>query len=219
MSVHLCGGWARAEAKPPNSDTDLVVVVDKIDNCTSAALREVWRETNMGCANVVDLPEVAAGQTELRAMMSDFHTLLFGADPLPMPTKVQYAQNLADVASRRGLYARCREYYRWESSETKIRDLQNLNAKDNLKWALQNVVAIRAGEIPRTYEELKGQFEGTEEGKLLDWAEKVTDADYMNEDERLKIARRFSLFVSKWMEESASVQKRKIKNIEPNCKN
>lgn len=158
ISVHLCGSWACGEAKPPESDADLMVVIDKIDEQTSDALEKVWYGINMGCANGVDLPEIAAAPTELMAMMSDCHTVLFGTDPFPIPTKMRYAQNLADVASTMGLYAGSREYYHWESSERKIRDLKQLNAKYMLKWALRNLDAIRTGRIPATYRDLKQQL-------------------------------------------------------------
>lgn len=207
VSVHLCGSWARGEARPPESDADLMVVVDKIDVQTSNALEKVWQDTNMGCANVVDLLEIEAAPTELMAMMSDCHTVLFGTNPFPIPTKGRYAQNLADVVSTMGLYARSREYYHWEFSERKIRLLKELNAKYMLKWALRNLVGIRTGTIPVTYQELKHHLQGTDEGKLLDWAENVIDADYENEEKQLEISRKFSLYAQKWLEECASVRK------------
>ncbi|MFD1675202.1 nucleotidyltransferase domain-containing protein [Alicyclobacillus fodiniaquatilis] len=207
ISIHLCGSWARGEANPPESDVDLMVIIDKIDEQTSNALQKVWQETNMGCANVVDLCEIASAPTELMAMMSDHHTVLFGTNPFPKPTKERYAQNLADVASTMGLYARSREYYHWESSERRISLLKQLNAKYMLKWALRNLVAIRTGAIPATYNDLKQQLKGTDEGELLNWAENVTDTDYSTVIKQLEISRRFSLYTQKWLEESSSVRK------------
>jgi predicted nucleotidyltransferase len=207
ISVHLCGSWARGEANPPVSDVDLMVVIDKIDEQISGALQKVWQEVNMGCANVVDLPEIAAAPTELMAMMSDCHVVLLGTNPFPSPTKERYAQNLADVASTMGLYARSREYYHWETNERKLRLLKELNTKYMLKWALRNLVAIRTGTIPVTYADLKRQLLGTEEGCLLHWAENVTDSDYTTAESQLEISSRFSLFAQRWLEESSSVRK------------
>ncbi|MFB5191382.1 nucleotidyltransferase domain-containing protein [Alicyclobacillus fastidiosus] len=205
ISVHLCGSWARREAHPPESDTDLMVVIDKVDEHTSNALRQVWKDTDIGCANVVDLVEIKAEPTELMAMMSDCHTVLFGSDPFPMPSKERYAQNLADVASTIGLNARCQDYYNWESSERSTSNLKYLNGKV-LKWALRNLVAMRTGNMPVTYRDLKEQLKDTDEGELLNWTENVSDDDYATTEKRLAIARRFSLFAEKWLKESASAR-------------
>ena len=39
VCVLLCGSWARGEAHPPESDIDLTVIVDTVDNQAIDALR------------------------------------------------------------------------------------------------------------------------------------------------------------------------------------
>src|SRR6266540_7343603 len=64
VCVLLCGSWARAEARPPDIDIDLTVVVDTVDDALTDALRRAWTEGNLAPANV-------CGADELPAMARD----------------------------------------------------------------------------------------------------------------------------------------------------
>jgi len=199
ICVLLNGSWARGEANPPISDVDMTLVVDKITDDTSNALRAVWIEVNMGCVNVVDLAELQAKPKELIAMLSDTCKVLYGTNPFT-PSKQDYANNVSDAASNIGLYARTIEYYHWKTIDDKISDLKYvMTSKYNLKWLLKNLMAFRNGTFPANEEQLLELLKNEPEQELYSWSKQFTDEDYRKKYS--ETARMLSLYVSKWLEE------------------
>jgi len=63
VCVLLCGSWARGEARPPTSDTDITIIVDVVDARMLQLLKQVWITAQMGYANIYSLGDVATMST------------------------------------------------------------------------------------------------------------------------------------------------------------
>ena len=81
--VLLCGSWARGEAQPPTSDTDVTVIVDTVDATILPGLQAAWQAAEMGCANVYGADEVAIMSHEALEMYTTNAHVVWGTNPFP----------------------------------------------------------------------------------------------------------------------------------------
>src|SRR5438874_1147025 len=81
IGVLLCGSWARGEARPPESDMDLTVIVDIVDTTALRALRQAWEAAGAGPANVYGLDEVPLLPREGLEQFTTNAVLCWGANP------------------------------------------------------------------------------------------------------------------------------------------
>ncbi len=200
VCVLLCGSWARGEAKPPESDADITVVVDTVDDQVAEGLRQAWRQANMGCANVYGADEVKAMARDALEMYTTNAVVLWGINPFPLPTRADFAVDLARIAETIARDARCLLFYHWLPSEDRVKTIRYVVGKYYLLWALKNVVALRTGVFPRNATDLRRQLVGMPEDDLLSWAETLTEADYQERYE--EIGRRLSLCARDWLHEA-----------------
>ena len=88
--VLLCGSWARGEARPPDSDVDLTVVIDTVDESALDALRTAWQEAQVGYANVYGADEGPVMSRIAAAMYTTNAVVLYGRNPFEPPTKADF---------------------------------------------------------------------------------------------------------------------------------
>src|SRR4051812_2842718 len=85
VCVLLCGSWARGEAKPPTSDTDITVIVDYVDDAMLQRLQQVWIRGEFGNANIYSLADVAAVSHIALEMYTTNAVVLWGTNPFLTP--------------------------------------------------------------------------------------------------------------------------------------
>ena len=199
VCVLLCGSWARGEAKPPGSDTDVTVVLDRVDNAVLGLLRVAWSESNMGLVNIY-------GTDEIQSMVHDgfeFYTtnarVLWGINPFPYPEREDFAHDVARVAESLLRYARGILIYPWASEEEIGEDLMYAFGKYELLWGLRCIAAYRTGAFPRDLNEVRRALAGTPEERLLQWQETLSDADRVHRSR--EIALYLNEIVGGWMKE------------------
>jgi hypothetical protein len=205
IGVLLCGSWARGEAAPPESDADITVIVDTVNDGTSDALCRAWRQADMGCANIYGADEVVVMEREAVEMYTTNAILLWGHNPFLPPTTSDFVEDLARVAERVARSARALETNFWMTLEEQVQELQILlSKKGDVMWALRNVAAFRTGTFPQTGENLRQKLIGTEEATLMEWITSLTEDDCRQQVPL--IARRLSLCAHAWFHEIAPVR-------------
>lgn len=167
----LCGSWARGEASSPESDADLTVIVDHVDEEILNSLGRAWEESGVGCANVYGADEVSAMSHEALEMYTTNAVVLWGRNPFPLPTREDFAVDLARAAETVARDARTLTLYPWLTVEERAASLKSVVGKWGLIWALKNLHAFRAGVFPTTFQEVRGALAGTPEGDFLEWIE------------------------------------------------
>ncbi len=123
VCVLLGGSWARGEARPPESDVDLVIVIDTIDDEVLEVLARVWREADLGVAEVYGLDEVKMMDRNALEMYTTNAVVLWGHTPFPAPTPADFASDLAAAAESVARYARCAALYPWLTVEERAQDI------------------------------------------------------------------------------------------------
>lgn len=205
ICVLLCGSWARGEAAPPDSDADLTVIIDTVDDWTLDALRRAWIQGHMGCVNVYGADEVEVMDREAVEMYTSNAIVLWGSNPFVPPTQEDFATDLARAAESVARSARALETNFWMTPEEQLLDIQALlDRKGALFWALQNVAAFRTGTFPTSRNDLKQKLTGTPEAELLAWITTWTEQEYRKQGGL--IARRLSLAARDWFHEIAPVR-------------
>src|SRR6266540_5371606 len=81
ICVLLCGSWARGEARPPESDIDLTIIVDTVDDLAIDALRQAWQSADVGYALVYVLDEIPVLSRERREQFTSNARVLWGNNP------------------------------------------------------------------------------------------------------------------------------------------
>jgi hypothetical protein len=201
VCVLLSGSWARGEAQPPHSDADITVIVDTYDDAAMEALRRAWRDSGMGCANVYGADEVPVMSRIAAHMYTTSAIVLFGHNPFTAPTRQDFVEDLALSAESLARNARCLGIYAWLTPEERRDLLQHTLGKNELKRALENLVAFRTGVYPHNLQDLRAKLRGSPEGTFWDWL------NSLNEPERVEqadiIARQLSHFARDWFREVA----------------
>ena len=123
--------------------------------------------------------------------------VLWGTSPFPLPTREDFAADLARIAETIARDARSLEFYPWLTPEDRVRRIRYVLGKGYLPWALKNVAALRTGSFPKNGDDLRRKLAGTPEEALLGWGETLTEADYR--ERYVEIARRLSLCARDWL--------------------
>lgn len=198
--VLLCGSWARGEARPPESDADITVIVDTVDDAVSEGLQQSWIQANMGCANVYGADEVSSMSREALEMYTTNAIVLWGTNPFPLPTRRDFADDLARIAETIARDARILEFYHWLTPEERMQIVRLLLSKHYLLWALKNVAALRSGSFPKDAAELRLKLVGSPEEAFVHWAESLTEVTYS--EHPAELGRRLSLLARDWLREA-----------------
>lgn len=205
VCVLLCGSWARGEARPPDSDVDLTVIVDTVDDAVSDQLRLAWAAASLAPANVYGADEVRAMAREAVEMYTVNAVVLWGCNPFLPPTRQDFAEDLARAAESVARDARVVEFYAWLTLEERVGILTYLlRGKGGLYRALLNLAAMRTGTFPKDRAALRQLLTGSPEGALLTWLTTLTDADCR--DQHAVIGRRLSLAARDWLREALSAR-------------
>ncbi len=203
VCVLLCGSWARGEARPPESDVDLVIVIDTIDDEMLEVLARVWRQADLSVAEVYGLDEVKVMDRNALEMYTTNAVVLWGHTPFPAPTSADFASDLAEAAESVARYARCAALYPWLTVEERTQHINRGIAKGGLRFAMRNLVALRTGRFPRTETEAQIQLAGTPEVEFLNWWTSLPADDRPN---RLgEAARELNQLARSWFAESHRV--------------
>lgn len=196
VCVLLFGSWARGEARPPESDVDLVVVVDTVDDTAIAALQRTWIESGNGTANIYGADEISATSREAPEMYTSNVRVLWGQNPFPPPRLADFADGLAVASENVGRSARSLLCYPWLPEEERDKHLDWALAKYGVPRALQYAAACHTGTFPRNAADLAAKLEGTPDGDLLRWLDGLDEND--RRDQREIIARRLNTATREW---------------------
>jgi hypothetical protein len=121
VCVLRCGSWARGEAHPPQSDLDVTVIVDRVDDPALDALRRAWDASGFGFANIygADEVEVMARQE----MYTSNAVLLWGKNPFLPPTREDFARSLSWAAESIARNARFALVLPWKTEAGRVKSL------------------------------------------------------------------------------------------------
>jgi hypothetical protein len=151
VCVLLCGSRTRDEARPPDSDVDLTVVVDTVDDAMADQRRQTWAEAVLAPANIYGADERWAMSCEAVEMYTVNAVLLWGSNPFKPPTRLDFAADLARAAESVARGARMVKFYARLTPEERSGVLQYLlGGKGGLYRALLNLAALRTGPSPGT---------------------------------------------------------------------
>jgi hypothetical protein len=201
VCVLLSGSWARGEAQPPHSDADITVIIDSCDDAVLNALSRAWRESGMGCANVYGADEVPVMSRVAAHMYTTSAIVLYGHNPFTAPLRQDFVEDVAFSAESLARNARCLELYPWLAYEERKDRLIYTLGKNELKRALENLVAFRTGVYPQNLEDLRAKLRGSAEGTFWAWLEILSESERLEQTEM--IARRLSHFAREWFREIA----------------
>lgn len=201
ICVLLCGSWARGEARPPESDADITVVIDTCDDTALDALRQVWVESGMGCANVYGADELPAMSRVAVHTYTTSAVVLYGHNPFIAPTRQDFVEDVALSAESLARNGRSLEIYPWPTLEEQSEWLKYTLGKYELKRALENLVAFRSGVYPHNLQDLHTKLQGSAEGAFWAWLETASETERIAQADM--IARRLSLFARDWFREIA----------------
>jgi hypothetical protein len=202
VCVLLCGSWARGEAHPPESDIDLTVIVDTVDDLAIEALRRAWDQTGFRYAIVYGRDEAAILSRDRREQYTTNAVVLWGSNPLEPPPRQDFARHLAMKAEDLARCARHVLIYPWMTSGRKVQLVRGA-LEDDMPYALRYLAAFRTGAFPRTAEDTRRKLQGSSEEPLLQWCDGLADEELnLRVDE---IARRLNQLGHSWYEEIAPV--------------
>lgn len=199
ISVLLSGSWATGDAEPPKSDVDLTVVVDFIDDNLLDGLCTSWQKAQTGYANVYGLDEIAVMSHEALHMYTTNSVLLWGRNPFPVPTRLDFAADLAASTEVVARMTRNIVYAYWLTDDEIEGNLSYLLGKNCLRRVLQNLVAFRTGTYPRNKTEHRTFLKNSPEGEFIEWLEELSEEDKLIHYKT--IARKLSLFSRIWFKE------------------
>ncbi|MCI0422239.1 MAG: hypothetical protein L0312_23925 [Acidobacteria bacterium] len=199
--VLLCGSWARGEAQPPDSDADITIVIDTLDGEALDALKRVWKDVKMGCANVYGADEVPVMSRVAAYMYTTTAIVLYGKNPFMPPTKQEFVEEVALAAESLAREARSLELEFWLTPEERAGGLGNLLAKWGIKHAFEIVAAFRSGVYPRDRQDFRSKLSGSPEGAFLEWLDQLSEQEKVDQTD--VIARRLSLLARDWFREIA----------------
>ena len=202
VCVLLCGSWARGEARPPESDIDVTVIVDAVDDPAIEALQRAWKLADFGYAIVYGRDEVPVLSRERREQFTTNATVLWGSNPFDPPSREEFARQLSTKSEDLARCARHVLIYSWMTPGRRVELLRGALEGD-LPYALRYLVAFRTGEFPRTKEDARRELQGNPEELLLEWRDGLTDEEIAGRTE--EIARRLNRFARSWYEEIAPV--------------
>jgi hypothetical protein len=206
VCVLLSGSWARGEARPPESDADLTIIVDTCDDTAIDALCRAWSESGVGCANVYGADEVPIMSRIAAHMYTTSAIILYGHNPFTEPTRQDIVEDVALASESLARNARSLELYRWLTPEERLDSLQYMLGKSELKRALENLVAFRTGVYPRHLSDLRAKLHGSAEGTFWAWLETTTEAERLAQADT--IARQLNHFARAWFREIAPYRMR-----------
>jgi hypothetical protein len=199
ICVLLCGSWARGEADPGRSDVDLTIIVDTVDEVCIELLVEAWKVSETGGVNIYGLDEVVVMAKDGLEMYTTTARVLWGKNPFCLPTKENFATDLATACENTLREVRSVLVYPWFTDEDKLGFLKSVFAKDRLYWALKNLVAFRTGSYPKNRLDLEEKLKGTPEEELYIWATHLTEDDY--QERSYEIALRINAAARGWLKE------------------
>ena len=202
VCVLLCGSWARGEARPPESDIDLTVIVDTVDERAIEALRRAWDQAGFGYAIVYGRDEAAILSRERREQYTTNAVVLWGSNPLDPPSREDFARHLATKAEDLARCARHVLIYPWMTLERKVQLVRGALEGD-LPYALRYLAAFRSGAFPRTAEDVRRKLQGSSEEPLLQWCDGLADEEVTRRID--EIAHRLNELAHSWYEEIAPV--------------
>jgi hypothetical protein len=198
----LSGSWARGEARPGESDLDLTVVVDAVDDALLDSMRSVWPETGIGYVNVYGVDEIPSMSREAVHMYTETAVVLTGANPFSPPERIDYAADLASNGEVVARVSRHLAYAWWLTPEETLDNVRYLIGKSCFRRALESLSALREGRYPRSWEDLERTLEGTPEGETLRWLD-GHDAKALVEASR-EVGFRLSALARSWYGEIAA---------------
>lgn len=207
VCVLLSGSWVRGEAQPPQSDVDLTVIVDTCDDTAIDALKAAWVDSGVGGANIYGSDEVPLMSRIAVHMYTTSARILYGRTPFLPPTRQDLAEDVALAAETLARNARSLEIYPWLTSDERATSLEYMLSKHDLKRALENLVAFRAGTFPRNARELEEELSNTAEGDLWRWVQSLDAAQRLEHSDT--IARRCGMLAREWFQEIAPYRNHK----------
>jgi hypothetical protein len=200
VCVLLCGSWARGEAHPPESDIDLTVIVDSVDDPAIDALGQAWQSADVGYALLYGLDEVPVLSRERREQFTSNAMVLWGSNPFDPPSREDIARHLAIKAEDIARCARHVLIYPWMSAERRV-ELLHGTLKWEMPYTFRYLAAYRSGEFPRNEEEVRRQLQGSPEEQWLEWCDSLTEDGLRHRTE--EIARSLNGLARSWYEEIA----------------
>jgi len=169
VCVLLCGSWARGEAQPPTSDTDITVIVNTVDDTVLPGLQAAWQAAEMGHANVYGADEVAIMSHEALEMYTTNACVVWGTNPFPTPTQADFAEEVGRSVEYVNRYARGVLLYAWLTPAERQNDVDYM--LHDLHRLIQNMLAFRSGAFPKNTAQFRASIVGTDEEVLLQWIE------------------------------------------------
>src|SRR5262245_59208501 len=139
VCVLLCGSWARGEARPPESDLDVTVIVDTVDDHAVDALRHAWEASGFGFANIYGADEATVLAQE--EMYTTNAVVLWGTNPFEPPTRLDFARNLSGAAESIARNARFALILPWKTPAGRARSLRSIFQPSELGWTLKHLAA------------------------------------------------------------------------------
>ncbi len=200
VCVLLCGSWARGEARPPHSDLDLTVVVDTVDAVATEALGRAWTQGTLAPANIYGADEIPAMARDGWEMYTVNARVLWGDNPFPLPTRADYAEDVARMAESVARTGRTLMLYGWLTAEERFSLCEYLSRK-TVPWALRYVAAFRTGVCPKTEADLRQSLAELPESGLLERLRRLTASD--SPEQYAAVGRQLSCFARDWLQEVA----------------
>jgi hypothetical protein len=199
VCVLLCGSWARGEAHPPTSDADITVVIDQIDSATLHQLQHVWHIAEMGYANIYSRAEVATMSHVALEMYTTNAQVLWGHNPFPPPTRVDFSEDIAQNIESVARYTRTLIVCYWETPE----EIQSTfpYMVDDLKRLMQNMAAFRTGTFPSNWKHFEAMMADTPDLVLLNWLTSLSEENILAQ--RADIAEKVNSYVTECVNEIA----------------
>lgn len=183
-AVLLAGSWARGEARPPESDVDMTVVVDRVDGGAIRKLQSAWQAVGVGPANVFGWDEVAGLPRDVMEMFTTNAVVLWGTNPFRSPTPIEMSADLGRAAEVVARDSRALLLYHWFTDEERLMTLTQLKSKWGVSWAMKCLVGVREGVFPPTAEEARNSLVGTAEGDLWFWTDSASTSELLECYER-----------------------------------
>jgi predicted nucleotidyltransferase len=199
VCVLLCGSWARGEERPGESDVDLVVVVDTVDEAIHDRLRTAWQEADAGSAAVIGADEVDVMSREGLEMYSANAILLTGINVFGLPTTDDFAYDLSRKAEIVAHEARAALHYAWLSAQERRARLGVALGKQFFVWGAMNWVALHTGAFPSRRADLHLSLTtlgGPQVAELL-----TVDPATMSEEEISRTARLLNDVTRRWFDD------------------
>lgn len=200
VAILLCGSWARGEARPPESDVDLVLVVDTVDDDVLDILSSLWSSGTLGTVNLIGADEIPGMPRDGLEMFTTNARVLYGSNPFPRADLTDLAADLGRVSEAIARQARILALYPWlTETDRRVSLAWMTESKWGLRRALSCLVGLRLGEFPKTWADTAAAAaDWTDAREALELVEAGAGA--------VDIARRASRLSSEWLAEAARAE-------------